>query len=193
MGVADYLTTVIAALRQTITRFRPVSTRLSMVHRMTVLAWSLFGAVGCGVPASSQLTAEHRIAIEDSVRQFLQEYTAQANSGDLASVLDFYARDPAFHWVENGTITYESHEAVTTAFESLAPRMKELRLGFDEPRVVALGPGVAALTAAYRQMFADTAGAVFDVAGVVTFIAVHREAGWKFIAGHTSQPRTPQP
>jgi uncharacterized protein (TIGR02246 family) len=163
-----------------------------MVHRHTVLAWYLVGAVGCGAPASSQLTAEHGIAIEDSVRQFLQEYAAQANSGDLAGVLDFYASDPAFHWVENGAITYESHKAVTTAFESLAPRVEELRLEFDELRVVALGPGVAALTAAYRQMFSDTAGAVFDVAGVVTFIAVHREVGWKFIAGHTSQPRAPE-
>ena len=153
----------------------------------------LFSLVWLGVviacqPSSSQLTESHRIAIEDSVRQFLTEYSDKVNGGDLLDIIPYYANEPGFHWLENGTVSYPSYDSVVTVLEMLAPTVAEIRVKFEEPRVVALAPGVALLTTSFQEFFADTSGTEFEFGGALSIVTVHRDDGWKFLSGHASAP-----
>ena len=139
-------------------------------------------------PSTSQFTDSHRIAIEDSVRQFLTDFTEQSSSGDLTAMIPYYANDPGFHWMENEAVSYPSYDSVTATLRRLAPTIAERRFEFEHLRVVALAPGAASLSMLFRQFFTDTSGFAFDFGGAMTLIAVHRDEGWKFITGHVSSP-----
>ena len=161
------------------TRMRRLGARVALVSGPLL--------AGCGPTAPPPFTEAHRAAIQDSVLQLLGEFTEMVNDGDLAGMLGVYADDPAFHWVENGGIAYPSYAALVRTFEVLEGTLAELRLSIENPRVLPLAPGVASVTSSYRQFFADTTGAEFDVQGAMTITVVHRPEGWRFLTGHASQ------
>ena len=134
----------------------------------------------------TQLTARHREALVDSVRTFLSEYVQTVNSGDLSGVVPYYADDESFHWAEDGRLRYPSHASLVSAFDSLVGTIRNVNLVVDQPKIVPLMPGLAALTATYRQSVTDSSGQVLRFAGAFTTLLEHRGDGWKFRLGHAS-------
>ncbi len=158
-----------------------------MMRRYSVSLVCLGVAIACQ-PSSSQLTESHRNAIEDSVRHFLTEFAEQVNTGELTTIIPYYANEPGFHWIENGALSYPSYDSVTATLRRMAPTIAESRFEFEELRVVALAPGAASISMLFRQFFTDTSDFAFDFGGAMTLIAVHRDDGWKLISGHISAP-----
>lgn len=138
---------------------------------------------GCG---GGRFTPLHRQAMADSVRQFLNEYVEAVNRVDFAAIRTFYADAPGFHWADRGRLAYPSYQSLVSTFDSLTGVVTSIRLTVDVPRVVPLRPGLAMLTATYRQSLADTGRQQFRSAGAFSGVVEHRDDGWKFIAGHAS-------
>jgi len=149
---------------------------------------ALFVSLGLAACQSggAELTTMHRDALVDSVRTFLTEYVDAVNSGSLSATIPYYADDEGFTWAEDGRLRYPSHGALVTALDSLAGTIRSVSLVVDQPKVVALTPGLAALSVTYRESITDTAGQVARFAGVLTTVVGHREGGWKFLLGHSS-------
>jgi len=143
------------------------------------------GLAGCQA-GRTELTTMHRDALVDSVRTFLNEYVEAANSGNVASLIPFYADEEGFHWAEDGRLRFPSYGSLVTALDSIGGTIRSVSLVADQPKVVPLRPGLAALSVTYRQSITDTAGQVYRFAGVVTAVAAHGDSGWKFLLGHTS-------
>ncbi len=129
------------------------------------------------------------MTIVESLRATLADYVLAVNSAELRRIMEFYADDPEFHWVENGGVAYDSYASVQHAFDALQSSVGELKLELGEPRIVPLARGVAAVTVTYSQVFADTSGGRFETDGCITLVALEQVDGWKFLLGHASQPR----
>jgi hypothetical protein len=141
------------------------------------------------------LTAEHRVAIVDSVTTMLSAWRAAVNSRDAGKMAAFYANDPAFRWIEDGTIRYTSPQQLTDAYRGQLPSLRAMELTLDDPAVTPLAPGSALVTTAFAQKVTDTLGAVSGYAGMLSMTVVHGDSGWQFLAGHTSSvmPRASAP
>ncbi len=141
----------------------------------------------CEIRQATPFTSSHRAAIADSVLVVLNQYADAVNGGNLQDILAFYADDPNFHWVENGSVAYPSHETVATAIANLQGAVRDQHFEMGVPRIVPLAPGVATVSVTVHQYVADTTGAETDVDGMLTLTVVHRASGWRFVSGHLSQ------
>lgn len=153
-----------------------------------VSAMLIILGVACDGRSSAELSAEHAAAITDSVRALLADYEEQVRAGAWDRVLDFYAEDPRFHWLEDGTLAYSSRDEIGSSLEWLASRFSDVQTSFEDPRVVPLAPGVAHVASPFRQSFVTGGGDTVSISGVVTAIAVRTDDGWKLLAGHSSTP-----
>jgi ketosteroid isomerase-like protein len=160
--------------------------RLSVSVLAACLALAACGGGG------TQLTTLHRNALADSVRDFLDQYVETVNRDDFSAILPFYADDEDFHWADGGRIAYPSYQSLVTAFDSLSGVIFDMQFMVDEPKVIPLRPGLATLTATYRQTLVDTAGQEVRWAGAFSAVVAHRDDGWKFLTGHASSTRNPQ-
>ena len=138
------------------------------------------------------MTSAHTRAIVDSVRTTFADYAARLNARDLDSVIRFYAADSTFAWIEDGQVRYRSRNDIRTALQGMLA-FKDVRITLDEPLIVALGPGAAALSATFDQALVDSAGGGVGLVGAMTIAAQHTPAGWKWATGHTSVRREPRP
>lgn len=137
-------------------------------------------------PGGTQFTTFHRQALADSVRTVLNEWVETVNRGDVSALIPYYADDDGFHWAEDGRLRYPSHASLATTFDSLARAVRGIDLVVDQPKIVPLVPGLAALSVTFRESITDTSGQVQRVAGAFTTLLQHREDGWKFLLGHGS-------
>ena len=145
--------------------------------------------IACGTASPSHLTESHKGAMVDSVEQMLDKYQASLNTEGFATALEYYADSPDFHIAENGRIAYAAHDSVASALTALHNAKSTTHLELRETKIVPLAPGVAGVTARYFQVIRDSTGRELPLEGVLTMTVVHRSEGWKFLYGHTSQPR----
>ena len=147
-------------------------------------------ALGACTVAPAGLTADHARAIVDSVGTTFADYVARFNARDLDSLARFYSDAPDFTWIEDGQPRFGSRSEVRTALERLR-EFRDVRLTADPPRIVALGPGAAALSVTFDQALVDSTGGGTGIVGAMSIAAVRTPAGWKWRAGHTSLRRDP--
>jgi hypothetical protein len=107
-------------------------------------------------------------------------------------VIQFYAAESSFVWIEDGMVRYRSRTEIRTALQGMLA-FKEIRITLDSPLVVALGPGAAALSATFDQALVDSAGSGVGLVGAMTIGVQHTPSGWKWATGHTSVRREPRP
>ncbi len=131
----------------------------------------------------------------DSVTSMLTAWRQAVSARNADLVAKFYADDPGFRWIEDGTVRYTSRQQVAEAYRSLAPSLRSLEFTLDNPQVTPLAPGVALVTTLFTQKVTDSLGAVTGFAGALTLTVVHADTGWRFLAGHTSSviPRAVAP
>lgn len=131
----------------------------------------------------------------DSVTSMLTAWRQAVSARNADLVAEFYADDPGFRWIEDGTVRYTSRQQVAEAYRSLAPSLRSLEFTLDNPQVTPLAPGVALVTTLFTQKVTDSLGAVTGFAGALTLTVVHADTGWRFLAGHTSSviPRAVAP
>ncbi len=146
-------------------------------------------------PAPAALTAEHRVAMVDSVTTMLTAWREAVNARDADRIATFYAADPQFRWIEDGAVRYTSREQVAEAYKAMLLSLRAMAMTLDNPAVTPLGPGAALVTTGFAQKVTDTTGAITGFAGMLSMTVVHTDSGWQFLAGHTSSviPRAPAP
>lgn len=132
------------------------------------------------------MSADHRVALVDSVTAALGSYRAAFVARDFDRAVAFYADDPQFRWFENGELRYGSKAAVADALRAVGANLRSLELSYFETTVTPLAPGVAAVSTRFAEKVADTTGALHGYAGVFTATMVHADSGWRFLVGHTS-------
>lgn len=156
-----------------------------------VLVASLF-AVGCAPPPDADLSQARSDAIEDSVVTFLSTWSEGVRTADWDRLIERYADDPAFTWVEDGQVRYRSRGALRTAFDQLHGQFSGARTDFLDPSITPLAPGLANVVAEFRTTLRRDGGEDVSFGGVMTMTAVHTDDGWKVLQGHASSG-TPRP
>lgn len=130
-----------------------------------------------------------RAAIVDSVRTTLDEFVDAVEAGDWTGLASFYADDPRFRWLEDGRVAYDSHAAVVESLAGVGASFSHGTLEYSDVRITPLAPGLAALTAGFRQTLVGSDGGGFSFSGVLGATLVHTADGWRFLSGHTSTAR----
>jgi ketosteroid isomerase-like protein len=156
-----------------------------MTRQRILVGLTLAALLGCR-PASTQFTAGHRRAIEDSVQTMLTAWRDALSARDFPRAAGFYSTDPAFRWFEDGELKYRSRKEIGDAMIAMAPGFRAFSVTFIEPEITALAPGVAVVTTNFAQKMTDTSGQTAGFAGALSFTVVHADSGWKFLVGHTS-------
>ncbi len=152
--------------------------------------------LGCTRPApSTPMTPDHRAAVVDSVTAMLTAWREAVNSRKADRLAPFYADDPDFRWIEDGSVRYTSPREVIEDYRGLMPTVRAMELTLDNPAVTPLAAGAALVTTVFTQKITDTLGAVTGFAGALTLTVIHADSGWRFLAGHTSSliPRATVP
>jgi SnoaL-like domain len=131
---------------------------------------------------STSLPASHSAAIQDSVRSALATYQRYSAAGQWDSLLTLYTSDSTFRWIEDGR--RGGGAALRTALASL-PAGVRVATTYDSMEIVALSPGVAALTTYYRTEFLGYPTPV-RFSGAISMVWAHEAAGWRIRSGHSS-------
>ena len=132
--------------------------------------------------SSPGLSADHAAAIQDSVRSALGDYRRHAAAAQWDSVVRLYSADSTLRWIEDGRRA--DGAAIRRALTSL-PRGMRVETTYDSMQVVALAPGIAALTTYYRTRFVGTPTPV-QFAGAISMVWAHEAGGWRIRSGHSS-------
>jgi ketosteroid isomerase-like protein len=137
-------------------------------------------------PAPTTFTAVHAAAISDSVTAVLEQFREAFSARDFDRVLQFYADDPRFRWIEDGEVRYTSKAQLATVLAALGTSLRSVELSFFDPVVTPLGPGIAAVTTRFAQKITDSSGATQGFAGAMLMNLIHADSGWRFLVGQTS-------
>lgn len=157
----------------------------------TVLALAILAA-GCGAPATTSLSESHAAAMEDSVASFLSTWSEGAQQGGWDRIVERYADDPRFLWVEDGRVRYGSHQELRAGFETVEASFSGARTEFTEPTITPLAPGLAHVAARFRTTLSREDGPEVSFGGAMTMTVTHADHGWKVLQGHTSSERERQ-
>lgn len=158
---------------------------------MRIISHSLVCAAllaGCSAPAPvpAGFTPAHAAAISDSVTAVLEEFRLAFSARDFDRVLQFYADDPRFRWIEDGEVRYTSKAQLAKALVAFGAPLRSLEISFFDPVITPLAPGVAAVTTRFAQKITDSSGATQGFAGAMSMSVIHAEQGWRFLVGQTS-------
>lgn len=157
-----------------------------------VLVASLL-AVGCVRPPDVDLSEARSDAIEDSVATFLSAWSEGVEATDWDRLIERYADDPDFTWVEDGQVRYRSRGDLRAAFDGLQGQFSATRTEFLDPSIIPLAPGLANVVADYRTTLRRDGGENVSFGGVMTMTTVHTDDGWKVLQGHASSGTPRQP
>jgi ketosteroid isomerase-like protein len=132
-------------------------------------------------PASPELDAAQRAAIEEAVRQAAWQHLKSENA---AVALSHYEPDAIL--ASNGSL-YPSFERFAEDAREFYRTLRQIDLAaWDEMHVQILGRDAAVLTATVRWSSIDTGGVRTDLKGVWTAVFVRRAEGWKICTRHES-------
>lgn len=145
--------------------------------------------IACAPPPPASMTAAHRAAIQDSVQAMLVQWRDALNAKDFARAGTFYSNDSAFHWYEDGQLTFSSAQAIRNAMQAMSPGLRAFTLTLVTPRITPLGPGAAMVTTEFTETLTDTTGSAVGVAGALTVAVVHERDSWRLLVGHNSSLR----
>lgn len=156
------------------------------VKRLSVLAAAaaLLGACQAG-PETMRMTAVHAAAIRDSAQAVLDAFRRYSAEGQWDSLGSLYADEANFRWLEQGVVQYRSPAILRQALRRVPPGTR-IETSYNDTQVVALAPGVASITTAFRTQFVDQGRPGAEFGGVLNMTLVHREAGWRILVGHSS-------
>lgn len=146
-------------------------------------------AAGCAPGDERPLSEPRSTAIEDSVAAFLTTWAEGTEEGGWDRLVDRYADDPSFRWVEDGTVRYRSVEEVRAGFESVRAAFSDARTEFMEPSIASLAPGLAHVVTQFRTTLTREDGSEVRFGGAMTMTLSHTEDGWKVLRGHMSSER----
>jgi hypothetical protein len=164
----------------------PVLVRGERIVRIRIVVAAAVLAAGCQPAAQPPLTEQQRTAIVDSVRSVANELaTWMSSQGAGRPYASFFDSTAALVIAADGRIVASSHESVVSRYRGWTPPAGA-RLTWDSLRIEPLGPGLAHFVGAFQESFTPPSGSAYLGRGVMSAVVVHRPAGWRFTAVHTS-------
>src|SRR5262245_4562559 len=115
--------------------------------RTEMRARNISVALMLSLVATPSLRAQSTLV--DTVRQALLDCGRRLNAGDYAGALDYYADDPRFTWIEQGTIKARLHADIARGFEKLR-EYGSSTIRYDSTRVALLGRDAAIVTTRFN-------------------------------------------
>ncbi|HEX8310055.1 MAG TPA: nuclear transport factor 2 family protein [Chthoniobacteraceae bacterium] len=147
--------------------------------------FTLVGVIGAGATGPAE---EARVARE-GVAELVQLWSDAGEAGDWDAVLNTYADDPGFSWIEQGEVRYRGYASVAAGIE----RFRQTRVRIDNDvsgiEVTPLSADVAAFRASY-SLRVDSDGFSFSSEGILSGVAVRRGPRWQFLMGSLSERPT---
>lgn len=160
-----------------------------MRHCRLALITLLFAlALGACSRSPRDLSERQSEAIRDSVRATLDAYNAHYTAKNWDVVLQYYAEDDRFVWVEDGVIRYRSAAEIRQALESLPPSM-HVETTYSDTKISVLSSDVASVVTGFETQFTDSTGTGFSFGGMITMTLIRDEGGWSIFGGHVSSPK----
>jgi hypothetical protein len=80
-------------------------------------------------------------------------------------------------------------DSIVAALHSFDSAFTDIEFDLADARIDPLAPGLAGVSATYRQAFHSQDGPAYTLKGAVTFTMIHRNGGWQVLYGHTSTER----
>lgn len=161
---------------------------LGQLLAVTTLGVALLAGAAAEVQAASAAGE-----VEGAIRATLERYVEAVNAGDLEAVVPLYAGDRSFFWIEDGAVRYRSQEEVAEAYAGLGDAFDSFRIELHDMRVVPLAADAASVGVLFWQEMTTKSGTRIELEGAILATMVERDGAWKFLAGHTSTRRPPQP
>lgn len=138
---------------------------------------------------SRTLPESRSAAIEDSVATFLATWAEGTQEGRWDRLVDRYADDPSFVWVEDGRVRYRSLEGIRAGFDDLRASFSDARTEFVEPSITSLAPGLVHVVTQFRTTLTREDGPEVQFGGAMTMTVSQTGDGWKVLQGHMSSER----
>jgi hypothetical protein len=112
-------------------------------------------------------------------------YQESFSARDRDSLQRFYADDPEWRWAVNGRFGMLSSLMIRARLDRLAA-YPHWFIGYKDPTLRALAPGLALVQTEYRLSFEAADGKRFVSDGALTMFWKHLPQGWKVVGGHSS-------
>jgi uncharacterized protein (TIGR02246 family) len=141
---------------------------------------------GCGPSANTEPSLTTDADSLQEIAATLMEYKAAMSAMDWESVVGFYADDPRFYWIEDGSVKYESKDAVESAMRGMGTSLESIEMTVSDRKITLLSENTALVAATYVQRMAFEGGQEFSLAGAYTIAMERQGAAWKFLIGHSS-------
>jgi uncharacterized protein (TIGR02246 family) len=124
------------------------------------------------------------------VRAAFDSLDAAVKRLDARGTLALYDTSSAFVHVFDGNVV-RSRPAYDALVPSIYGGLRTIDSHIDSVFVVPLGPGTAAVVAAFHETVTDTAGRKSAARGTWTNVFVKRDGGWRIAAAHSSHVPMP--
>lgn len=130
-----------------------------------------------------------RMTLEKNAMAAFKEYAAMVRQSKFAESIVYYADDPRFVWVEDGSIKYDRKAQIKRALEGITEQGVVVT-NFGLPTVWALNDTQVMVFAKFRTVVGKGSPEEFTFAGAITAVMEERAEGWQFLSGHTSSAPT---
>ena len=158
-----------------------------MIRSMTILTMALLTACVDSMDSNDLDEA----GVRAGVAEVMRDYQSALNSKEWDSVIDLYADDPRFHYVEDGAFAYRSTAAAVAALRGLGEGVEDIGMEIHEPTIAVLSNDLAAVSTTYEQRMVFESGLELSLSGAFTVVLKKRDGDWKILLGHSSTPRFP--
>jgi len=150
---------------------------------------SLFGA--CNGGTGTDLSAEHRGAMRDSVLAFIEEIPELLAQDGPAAWLGFFDGTPAFFMASDGQTAFPTRDSAEILLANFSPTVANMELVWEDLRIEPLAPGVATVATPYREKIVFTDGTAVAFGGYVSGVARNNAGSWTLQHLHWSSPVAP--
>ena len=147
----------------------------------------LFVGLGIAVTGCNNSSSNKSEQINE-IRKAFAEYESLLNSGNYEKLLNFYADDPRFLFMEDGQVKYSSSNEIKNALDQLA-QFGPGNFEYEEPDIILLCSGVAMLSTTFKTTFGKVGKGGFSFSGALTATLIKSDLGWQFLVGHSSTLR----
>ncbi|WDI32251.1 nuclear transport factor 2 family protein [Hyphococcus flavus] len=150
---------------------------MKTIFKITVVALVFMLSSACA-------EADSAGADKQAARDALIAFADAINAGDIEKAGAIYDRDAGFHWIDRGTVQYESGEAAAQSLNALMAEGANATMTFEDILLTDLTPGAVLVSAKYQydiRYTDDRQGFAFG--GWMTLAMVKRDDGWKIAGG----------
>ncbi|MGD9982157.1 MAG: nuclear transport factor 2 family protein [Hyphomonadaceae bacterium] len=148
---------------------------------------ALLFLAACASPERAP-TAAQMAAAETSAAALVEEWARAGSEGRWDDVAALYADEPGFAWIEQGENRYADRAAIEAGIAQVRASQLQVHTVVSDVVATALSPDAAAVRAHYSIVFGDPAQGGYSFDGMLTGVAVERDARWVFLQGHLSSP-----